>query len=199
MVQLNECSSLTIGYFYRAKMITESRFQEVRQKCLYDQCTMLGKYFHLWEWRFFWKSHKKDLNLGQLLQCPDEDLSHKLTDELEQHWSNELVNSKKKGRQPSLTRCIYEMFKWRAFLNCLVCTLAQVVLMFQAVFMGSLVRNVNGLPSNPDLKQDLWLDAAMVVTCFFIYTQANNAYNTNSLHYTLKLRVTNWQFEFARS
>ena len=165
------------------------RFQEVRRECLYDRCTIIGKYLHLWEWCFFWRSHNKDLSLDDLLQCPSEDLSHKLTDELEQHWNNEVKNARKKQRRASLTRCIYEMFKWRALINCLILILSQIVLMFQAVYMGSLVRNVNALHSNPDSKSDLWLDAVMMVVCFFIYVQANNIYNVNSLHYTLKLRV----------
>lgn len=62
--------------------------------------------------KLFYKGARKGLQVSDLYQILKADKSEKLGNALEKNWNQEVIDSKLKGRNPSLVRALSKTFFW---------------------------------------------------------------------------------------
>ena len=77
-----------------------------------EKANLISVLFWWWTIDLFKTGYKKILQTDDLYNPLKTDRSHVLGDKLEKRWNNELENSRRHKRQPSLLRAIFRTFIW---------------------------------------------------------------------------------------
>ncbi|KAJ6220572.1 hypothetical protein RDWZM_006384 [Blomia tropicalis] len=151
----------------------------------WDRISFLSKIFFTWPWALFFIGNKRDIQFEDLYQCPKDDESKKVADDLERNWNRELQSSKK----PSLTKAIFRTYVPQFFPFFLAFTFQEcVVSISQPLFLGMVLRYFE----NPDqgiTRQNAIFYAVGIIGMMALYVSLNYFCFASSLRIGQRIRV----------
>lgn len=99
----------------------ENPYNVVELACDYDNSSWFGRLTYLWIWRFFFRFHKKEIQLKHLPKPRAADESANVHDEFLDYWQAEVERAKKANRKPNLIYPIFRQYGLRTVIMTIFC------------------------------------------------------------------------------
>lgn len=146
--------------------------------------------FFWWLKDLFLKGSKNDLEIDDLYEALEDDVSEDVGDRLEIHWRNELAKVQRNEKlKPSLTRALINAFFREYILQGGLLAIQYLVLrVLQPLFLGSVIRYFS--PDNETLSREAayCYAAGLIVTCV-LNLFCMHHYNVMTLQFGMRVRV----------
>ncbi|XP_025422003.1 probable multidrug resistance-associated protein lethal(2)03659 isoform X2 [Sipha flava] len=144
-----------------------------------------------WTFKLFNTGRKRDLEINDLYTTLSSHSSSLLGIALEKKWKEELYHSKKRDRQPSLLRALFQMFGTKIMFYGILMSLLEIIPgAYQPFFLGCVIAHFDpdtqtNKSSNLGIYYGLCLFGTVMIKNFNFVV-----YDTISMHLGMKMRVS---------
>ncbi|XP_003699290.2 ATP-binding cassette sub-family C member 4 isoform X1 [Megachile rotundata] len=153
-----------------------------------EKANLLSVLFWWWTIDLFKTGYKKVLQIDDLYNPLKNDRSNLLGDRLEKRWNNELENSKRYKRRPSLLRAIFRAFLWEYVVLGLMQILNEFVIRLGTpILLGGLLRYFRK-STDETYETALWYAAGICIATAINVITLNQAI-FGAFHVGARIRV----------
>ncbi|XP_027849264.2 probable multidrug resistance-associated protein lethal(2)03659 isoform X1 [Aphis gossypii] len=152
-----------------------------------------------WILKLIKKGLKKELDLIDLYTILEEDSSALLGNKLEKLWKEELINSKKKNRNPSLLRTLFRMYGTQLICITIILTILETCISIGlSTIVGKIVSYFETYkPTNQ--KQDGIYLAVCLIAVLLMRSINFNTFDMILSHTAMKLRIATCNIIYKKS
>lgn len=152
-----------------------------------ERANLCSRLFYCWLNPIFKKGYKKELEVQDLYDVPDEDRSEKLGDRLEKEWRKELSQIKP-GEKPKLLKALLRCFGMRFIFAGLLAFIEECgTHIIQPLFLAYLIRSYGS--GDPTEQYKSYIYAAGIVLTTIAYPMTHHPYFFEVTHLGMKMRV----------